>query len=242
MEHISAAREKSNYIKYCFCKADNKSVDSHYKSGASIKYYRGRRGPFCSTLRKAGADKKGGIMSVQSRRAMVFVALLASMTVGTIVLMALGNNPPSAGEFCLSGYYHLDPIEKVIVSRVAQFPDRWSRIEICDSDTKAGNIKQLASLSGLNNPGDINCHFVICNGLGAPDGQIQSTEKWRRQWSISDRNQEGSDKTIRICVISDGESALPTDFQIKRKEALVEGLCRKFDIRPDSIYYSDSWQ
>lgn len=43
MGFVAAVREKANYIKYCFCKADNKSVDSHYKSGALIKYCRGRR-------------------------------------------------------------------------------------------------------------------------------------------------------------------------------------------------------
>ena len=182
-------------------------------------------------------------MSVQSREAKVFAALLVSMIVGTIVLMALGNNPPSAGAFCLSGYYHLDPIEKFIVSRAVQSPGRWNRIEIYYSDTKAGNIEQLASLSGLTSPEDINCHFVICNGLGAADGQIQPTEKWQRQWSIiPDRTQYDSGQTIRICIISDGKTTLPTNFQIKREEALVEGLHRKFNIQPESIYYPNDWR
>lgn len=190
-------------------------------------------------------------MSAQSREAKVFTALLVSMIVGTIVLMALGNNPPSAGAFCLSGYYHLDPIEKVIVSRAVQSPNRWNRIKIYYSDTKAGNIEQLASLSGLTNPGDINCHFVICNGLGAADGQIQPTEKWQRQWSImpegprlvvTHRTWYGSGQTISICIIADGKTTLPTNFQIKRVEALVEGLHRKFNIQPESIYYPNDWR
>jgi hypothetical protein len=173
---------------------------------------------------------------------MVFVALLASMTVGTVILMALGNNPPSEGAFCLSGYYHLEPIEEVISSRAVQYPDRWNHIEICYSGTKAGNIKQLASLNGLTNPDDINCHFVICNGLGGADGQIQTTEKWQRQWPIvSEQHRADYSKTIRICIISD-EITPPTDFQVKRKEVLVEGLHRKFGIPFDSIYYSDRWQ
>lgn len=182
-------------------------------------------------------------MSLKPREAKIFAALLVSMIVGTIVLIALGNNPPSSGSFCLSGYYHLDPIEKVIASRAVQSPGRWNRIEIYYSDTKAGNIKQLASLRGLANPDDINCHFVICNGLGAADGLIQPTERWQRQWSIiPDRHQENSDKTIRVCVISDVKTAAPTDFQIKRKDALLEGLHRKFDIKFDSIYYPDNWR
>lgn len=180
-------------------------------------------------------------MSVQPREAKVFAALVVSMTVGTAVLMALGDNPPSAGAFCLSNYYHLEPIEKVIASQTVQSPDRWNRIEIYYSGTKAGNIKQLSSLKGLN-PEDIDCHFVICNGLGAADGQIQQTEKWRKQLSvIPDRARDKSGRTIRICIIADGKTILPTDFQMKRQDALVEGLNRKFNIQLESIYYPNDW-
>ena len=182
-------------------------------------------------------------MSVQPRQAKIFAALLISMTAGAIALMVLGNNPPSAGAFCLSRYYHLDPVEKAISSQAAQLRGRWSSIEIYYSGTKAGNIEQLASLSGLTSPKDINFHFCLCNGLGADDGQILTTEKWQKQWSIiPGRTWYGSGQTIRICVIADGKTARPTDFQIKRVEALVEGLCRKFDIQPDSIYYPSDWQ
>ena len=182
-------------------------------------------------------------MSNQPRVAKVLAALLVSMTTGAMVLMALGNNPPSAGAFCLSRYYRLDPVEKAIRSRAAQSPGRWNCIEIYYSGAKAGNIEQLASLSGLANTEDINCHFVICNGLGGDNGQIQTTEKWQRQWSsIPGRTWYGSGQTIRICLIADGKTAHPTDFQIKSIEALVEALYRKFSIQPQSIYYPGDWR
>jgi len=87
-------------------------------------------------------------MSNQPRVAKVLAALLISMTAGAIVLLAMGNNPPSAGPFCLSIYYRLDPVEKAIISRSCQSPSRWSCIEIYYSGTKAGNVEQLASLNG----------------------------------------------------------------------------------------------
>ena len=179
-------------------------------------------------------------MSNQPRVAKVLAALLVSMTAGAMVLMALGDNHPSAGLFSLS--MHI-PVEKAIRSRTSQSPGRWGRIEIYYSGTKAGNIEQLASLGGLASAEDINCHFVICNGLGGGDGQIQPTEKWQRQWSIiPGRTWYGSGQTIRICVIADGKTTRPTDCQIKRTEALVEVLCRKFGIQPESIYYPGDWQ
>ena len=186
---------------------------------------------------------KDGTMSNQPRVAKVLAVLLVSMTTGAIVLMALGHNPPSAGPFSLWTYYRLDPIRKAIVSRAAQSPGRWNRIEIYYSGTKAGNIEQLASLSGLLTPEDINCHFCLCNGLGGGDGQIQPTEKWQKQWSIiPGRTWYGSSQTIRICVIADGQTTAPTDCQIKRLQALADGLCKKFRIPPESVYYPSDWR
>ena len=85
-------------------------------------------------------------MSDQPRVAKVLAALLVSMTIGAVLLMALGNNAPLAGPFCLSSYYRLDPVEAAISSQAAQSPNRWKNIEVYYSRTKAGNISQLASL------------------------------------------------------------------------------------------------
>ncbi len=192
-----------------------------------------------------GNPPRMATMSNQPRVAKVLAALLVSMTAGAVVLMALGNNPPSAGVFSLSTYYlkNLDSVEEAVRSHAYQSPGRWDRIEIYYSGTKAGNIEQLASLGGLASAEDINCHFVICNGLGASDGQIQSTEKWQRQWSIiPGRTWYGSGQTIRICVIADGKSVHPTDSQRQMTHVLIDVLSRKFGIRPEFVYYPSDWR
>ncbi len=182
-------------------------------------------------------------MSNQPRIVKVLAALLVSMTVGAVILMALGNNAPSAGPFCLSSYYRLGSIEEAIRSTATQYPARWNCIEVYYSGTKSGNLEQLAPLNGLANSDDLNCHFVICNGLGGGDGQIQPTEKWQQQWSaIPGRSWYGSGQTIRICLIADGSTAQPTDFQKKRADSLVQALHRKFEITPQTIYYPSNWQ
>jgi len=179
-------------------------------------------------------------MSNQPRVAKVLAALLVSMTAGAIILMALGDNSPSAGVFSLSSRI---PVQKAVHSRAYQMPGRWDRIEIYYSGTKAGNIEQLASLSGLASAKDTNCHFVICNGLGGGDGLIQSSEKWQRQWSIiPGRNWYGSDKTIRICIVADGKTAHPTDSQRQKTLVLVEELRRIFGIQAESVYYPRNWR
>jgi hypothetical protein len=179
------------------------------------------------------------VMPNQARVAKVLATLLASMTVGAIVLMALGHNPPSAGPFSLWTYYRLDPVNKAISSQAAQSPDNWDSIQIYYSSTSTGNIEQLASLNGLANPDDINCHFCIYNGFGGSDGQIQTTKKWEKQSSASS---VGSNKTIRICIIADGKTKHPTDCQLKRIQVLVEALCKKFHIQLGSIDYPNEWR
>jgi len=181
-------------------------------------------------------------MSGQPRVVKVFIALLVSMTAAAMLLLALGSNPPSAGTFCLSSYYRLEAVSQSISSDAAQMPGRWDRANIYYSRTGAGNVEQLASLAGLSFPADLDCHFVVCNGLGAADGCIQSTEKWRRQWSVS-RGPGGSDlrRTIQVCVIGDGLANPPTINQRRRVQLLVEKLSKRFDISSDHISYPDNW-
>lgn len=163
--------------------------------------------------------------------------LLVSMTMGAFVLMALGNNPPSAGPFCLSAYYQLDPVDHVVQSRACQAPHRWTSIEIYFSGTQHGYLQQPAETA------DLNCHFLICNGAGGGDGEIQASEQWQRQWSIRpSRTWQGSDKTIRVCLIGDGARIAPTNYQLKRLETLLEALSRKFGIPADSVYLPSDCQ
>jgi len=177
-------------------------------------------------------------MANQLRVWKVLLVLLVSMTSGAILLMSLGNNAPSSGAFCLSSYYQLTSAESAIASRTQQSPERWSRVEMFYSHTKGGDIDWLAARSGLSEAKDLNCHFVICNGLGGNDGAILSTEKWQDQTSVVPlQNWYGASETIRICVVADGKSSFPTDCQIKRVDTLVCSLTRKFNITPDNVLY-----
>jgi hypothetical protein len=156
--------------------------------------------------------------------------------------MALGNTPPPAGAFCLSGYYGLESVEKLILSELAKPPGRWDRIAVCYSGTQGGNVQQLLSVTNQDSPEDITCHFVVCNGFGGADGQIQPTEKWRRQCSIAQSGISDSGRqTIYVCVIADGKTARPTDLQIRRVEALIEALCREFNIQIEFVHCPNDW-
>lgn len=182
-------------------------------------------------------------MANRSRSLKVLVALVASMTVGAIVLLTFTERPLPAGAFSLASYTSLNSIEQVVASRTWPSPGRWNRVEIFYSKTMAGNIKQIASLRGLASTDDVNFHFLVCNGRGGGDGQIQASEKWRRQWScVPGGMWYGSGETIRICVTAAERRSPPTGCQMKRTAELVEVLSRKFGIRPESIFYPEDWQ
>jgi hypothetical protein len=165
------------------------------------------------------------------------------MTIGAVVLMALDDRSPSGGAFSLASYTNLNPIEQVAMTAKPADISNWERIEICYSGTQAGNVEQMAGLAGLTNGGELDFHFVVCNGRGASDGHIQATERWRWQRPcLPSENWYGSDQTIRICMIADGSKTAPTDCQVKRTAALAEALARKFNISPRQILYPSNWQ
>lgn len=178
-------------------------------------------------------------MPNQPRVAKVLVALLVAMTTGAIVLMALGHNPPAAGPYSLTSH-SIDPLQDAVRPCLGQSPNRWSRIEISYSGTRAGNIELLASLNGRRSPDGLNCHFVICNGFGGNDGEIQPTGKWQKQFSaIPGQTRQGTGQTIRFCIIPDGKTKQRTNHQKKMVDALIEKLCERFNI--ESLYYPGDW-
>ena len=188
-------------------------------------------------------------MTSQSRQTKVLVALLVSIVLCTILLNVLGHNPPSAGAFCLSQYYRLVPVEKLIRSREVQRSRYWKWIEIYYNEAGSGSnmqVEQPGSLSGDSGQEDMNCHFIIYNGLAGHDGRIKSTEKWNKQLPVNrpannnKRRARQNEQTIYISIVTNDQNPQPTNLQIKRAEVLAEELCREFNIKPESILYPDS--
>ena len=179
---------------------------------------------------------------LQKRNARVFAATLISIIAVGAILRVLGNNPPAAGAFSLSGYYQFDPAEDTISSRADQFVGRWNKVEVCCEQLDKRRVNEFKTFGGGGDIGNICCHFVVFSRLASPDGAVAATENWQRQLSIApDRVDGGNERTIRICVAVDENLGRPTDSQIKRTEAVVEALGRKFDIPASAIDYPENW-
>lgn len=170
----------------------------------------------------------------QKRTIFVLISLVAAMTVGALVLMALDQQTPSAGAYSLASYLRLDPIENAAFRPITIQPASWNRIEVYYSRTASGNAEDLAVVSHLRGTPRADFHFVIGNGRGAEDGHIQCTDTWKTQQTAGG--------IIRICVVADAYSSPATDYQVRRATSLVDALSRKFNIRTQYIRYPADWQ
>lgn len=188
-------------------------------------------------LQRIGNCYSGTDMAARNRSVTVLFSLIASMTVGAFVLIAMDDHHPITGAYSLSSYLRLDPAEDAVKSTITQTVAHWDQVQIYYSNTLGGNADELTFLTDLANGTKTQFHFVVANGNGAEDGAIQAGEFWKRQ-----RLCQGRNGIVRVCVISDGRSESVTDCQLKRTGVLVESLIRTFDISPRNIHYPVNWK
>ncbi len=173
-------------------------------------------------------------MTDQARTSRVLVALIVSMTIGAVVLMALDNGALKGGAFSL---YRLNglPAEDFVMKDLGEGVEisNWGRVEILYSNTTSGNALDVSLWRSLRGDQRLDAHFVICNGQGGELGHIQPTVRWKQQEQI----QSAGIGTIRICVVAngveDGVKVGPSDNQVLSTNHLVEFLRKEFNI-PDS--------
>lgn len=170
-------------------------------------------------------------MTDQARTSRVLIALIVSMTIGAVVLMALDNGALKGGAFSL---YRLNglPGEDFVMKDLGEGVEisNWGRIEILYSNTVSGNALDLSVLGRLSGDQHLDAHFIICNGQGGELGQIQPTDQWKQQKPVL----SAGFGTIRICVVAngvaDGVKVGPSDNQVLSANHLVKFLRKQFNI------------
>jgi hypothetical protein len=114
----------------------------------------------------------------------------------------------------------------------------WKYIVIHHSATKQGNARifdnyhrnQKKMKEGLA------YHFVIGNGRGSKDGDIEIGNRWKKQipgehcWDTK-MNQQ----SIGICLVGNFDEAKPTSKQIESLTKLITNLQKQYHIPPDRI-------
>jgi hypothetical protein len=171
------------------------------------------------------------------RKVIVFTSLLAVLTLTSAALMALAPAPLAQGE--ASSLFAIDTpknLDVVFETKAAVQPARWKYIYIHHSQSPSGDAVSLAqSTSGM---GD---HFLIGNGDGAVDGEIQISQRWNNQQSATPP--AGANKIdsacISICIVGDFDRTMPTPTQLRRLAQLVGTLQGQLHISRDSVLLLD---
>ena len=116
----------------------------------------------------------------------------------------------------------------------------WRYIVVHHSASTAGNYDEIdrehRKLLGYDGCG---YHFVIGNGNGSGDGQIEVAQRWNAQkQGVHCRNARSNDVDeygIGICLVGDLDQQPPTQRQVAATRALISYLSGRYRIEPARI-------
>jgi N-acetyl-anhydromuramyl-L-alanine amidase AmpD len=116
----------------------------------------------------------------------------------------------------------------------------WKYIVLHQSAAATGNYDQIdrehRKVLGYDGCG---YHFVIGNGSGSNDGQIEVSQRWNNQKQGAHcrnaRNHDADEYGIGIVLVGDFDQQPPTPRQIAATQALVAYLSQRYKIAPAGI-------
>jgi hypothetical protein len=168
-----------------------------------------------------------------NRKIVVLTSLVAMLSLASALLLFLAPPPLAAeGLSSLSAPDHGPFLDEIFKTEVTPKAQHWKFIYIHHSGTSGGDARTLAR------PGAGLCdHFVLGNGDGCQDGEIQIGPRWNKQQAPA--APPGVDSIqpdcISICVVGDFDHAMPTPTQIRRLSQLVTTLQTQFRISADKV-------
>ncbi|WP_459555366.1 peptidoglycan recognition protein family protein [Lacunimicrobium album] len=118
----------------------------------------------------------------------------------------------------------------------------WKHLVIHHTATETGSVEMIHKLhqqrkDASGNPWKgIGYHFVIGNGHGMDDGQIESTFRWEEQIQGAHAgNTEYNERGIGICLVGNFEKQPPTEKQLESLLSLMEALSKRYAIPTEKI-------
>lgn len=156
------------------------------------------------------------------------------MTATSALLLALAPAPLTPG--AASSLFAVgtpDSLDAVFQTSVPMPDGHWKFIYVHQSRTPAGSAATLGeSADGLAD------HFVIGNGDGCGDGEVQIAQRWHRQKSAGRVHgvDSISEACISICLIGDFNRTRPTETQMRRLGQLVAALQDRCTIPAKNVY------
>jgi hypothetical protein len=118
---------------------------------------------------------------------------------------------------------------------------RWKAVVIHHSATEVGSVESIDNYHKNHNGWDgIGYDFVIGNGSGCQNGQVESTFRWAQQRTgahcKTDSSNWANEKAIGICLIGNFNKTKPSSRQLSSLLKLVQFLSERYDIPVSRIY------
>jgi N-acetyl-anhydromuramyl-L-alanine amidase AmpD len=116
----------------------------------------------------------------------------------------------------------------------------WRYIVLHHSASASGNYDQIDAehrkILGINGCG---YHFVIGNGTGSRDGQIEVSQRWINQkqgaHTRNARTHDADEYGIGICLVGDFDQQPPSAKQLAATKALIDYLNKRYNIAPEGL-------
>lgn len=183
----------------------------------------------------------------ERRTVIVLASLIISMTAVSGLLLLLEPMPlaPSGGAILTVLDTDTRGTDPIFSTRPAPDTERWRAVVIQHSGESHGSARTLAEKHQAQGRAGLDHHFVIGNGDGAEDGEIQVGYRWSRQ--MGGRHAQGLDEAdwydrhaVSICLIGDGEKRSPTRAQMDQLVWLVTALQSRLRIPADHVLHRDN--
>jgi len=172
-----------------------------------------------------GQNKKNGPSA--KRRVVVLVSLVGVLTLTSALLLAIAPAPLStqtaASLLAVDDAQSIDQIFELPASQM----NRWNYIYIHHSASPAGSAETLKGNDSM-----MADHFVIGNGEGAGDGEIQMGLRWKQQLPPGQiPGAEYIDRScLSICLVGDFSQTKPSETQKRQLVQLVTALQARLHI------------
>jgi len=156
------------------------------------------------------------------------------MTVTGALLMAMQPEPLSPDTVrSLMAVETTAQVNSLFETQIPIQAGRWRYIYVHHSGADAGNASVVA-----DGAGSLPDHFVIGNGQGAADGEVQIGQRWNAQQSAG--KTDGLDRVdsdcISICLVGNLDRAPATPRQLEQLQRLVTALQDRLKISRDRVW------
>ena len=171
------------------------------------------------------------------RRVIVFGGLVGVMTMTGALLMAMQPAPLSPDAVkSLMAVETSAQVDALFATQTPVQAGRWKYIYVHHSRSATGNASVLADAAGPATA--LPDHFVIGNGEGAGDGEIQVGQRWNSQQPAGrTAGVDPVDPDCRSkCMVGDLDRSPPTPRQKEQQGRLVAALQDRLRIGREGVW------